>query len=243
MITAIMVDSREPEWVQHLTFAGISKVVTLLDHGDVMAATDDGNMLLIERKTPNDFLGSLRDGRLLPQLAEMLDTTRWAYLVVTGELLRGQNGNVITDRGETGWSWASVQGTLLTIQEMGVFVVFAGGDSDYESCVLRIGSRDRKPNLLLEPAKFPKILSAQEAIVASLPGIGVERVKLILDYCGTPAWAMVALTDLSTEIPGIPKNVKSKVRAALKLAENEQLAITLDENDMEKVVIASLGAQ
>lgn len=243
MITAIMLDTREPEWVQHLQFGGIPTVVTMLDHGDLFAATDDGQMLLIERKTPNDFLNTLREGRLFPQLMYMMDKTRWAYLVITGELLRGQNGKVIADGRDTGWNWDSVQGALLTAQELGVFVTHAGGDTDYEDCVIRIGKRDRKPDLLLEPPKFPKILSAQEAVVAALPGIGIERLKAVLDYCGTPAWALVALTDPTSEIPGIPRNVKTKVRGALKLNDNEQLAITLDDQMVEKVVIAPMGAQ
>lgn len=238
-----MVDTREPDWVQNLAFGGISKMVTCLDHGDVMAACDDGTMILIERKTPDDFLGSLRDGRLLPQLTEMLDQTRWAYLVITGQFLLGSNGHAVTDRGETGWSWISIQGALLTIQEMGIFVTFAAGDADYEACVLRIGARDHKLDLLLEPPRLPRVLSAQEAIVAALPGIGVERLKIVLDYADTPAWALVALTDKETKIPGIPNNVKIKIRAALKLQDAEQLAIITDDNGAEKLVVANLGAQ
>jgi ERCC4-type nuclease len=230
MITGIFVDSREPEWVQKLQFGSIPAIVSFLEHGDVMAATDDGAMILVERKTPSDFLGSLRDERLLPQLAEMLDQTRWSYLVVTGEFQRGQDGKVIADGRDTGWSWSAVQGALLTIQEMGIFVTFAGGDSDYEQCILRIGNRDRKPDLLLAPPKMPRILSAQEAIIASLPGIGTDRLEKVMSFCGTPAWALVALTDKDSEIPGVGRAVKSRIRAAFKLGDNEMIGIfTLDE--------------
>jgi ERCC4-type nuclease len=242
MITALMIDSREPSWVQQLTFNGIPSQVTYLEHGDALCATDDGCMLLIERKTPNDFLNSLRDERLLPQLANMLDQTRWAYLVITGEFQRGANGKVIADGRDTGWNWAAVQGALLTIQEMGIFVVHAGGDQDYQDCILRLGNRDRKPDLILTPPKFPKILSASEAIIASLPGIGTDRLESVTKFCHSPAWALVALTDLDTEIPGVGRGVKNKIRAALKLQDNEQLAIAL-ENDAETLVIAPLGAQ
>lgn len=243
MITGIMIDSREPTWVQNLTFGGIPTVVTCLPHGDLAAATADGQMILVERKTPDDFLNSLRDGRLFPQLAEMQDQTPWSYLVITGEFLRSKNGNVISDRGETGWNWHAVQGALLTIQETGVFVTYAGGDADYEACILRLGNRDRSPDLLLEPPKFPKILSAQEAIVASLPGIGTERLKAVMDYCGTPAWALVALTDPTSEIPGVPRSVKTKIRAALRLADDTQLAVITNDDGAEVLTIVPLGAQ
>src|SRR5512139_1013221 len=101
MITALMIDTREPDWIQTLSFQGIPKQITLLNHGDCFAATDDGYMLLIERKTPSDFFGSLRDERLLPQLAAMLDQTRFSYLVITGEFQRGANGKVIADGRDT----------------------------------------------------------------------------------------------------------------------------------------------
>ena len=243
MITGIFVDTREPDWVQHLTFGGLPTMATYLEHGDVMAATDDNQVILVERKTPNDFLSSLRDGRLLPQLAEMLDQTRWSYLVITGEFLRGSEGKTIADGRDTGWSWTAVQGALLTIQEMGIFITYAAGDNDFEACVIRLGARDRKEELLLEPPKLPRVMSAAEAIVASLPGIGTDRLKIVLEYCSTPAWALVALTDLDTEIPGIPRNVKIKVREALKLESNKQIAIISDDNGNNKIVIEELGAQ
>lgn len=248
-ITALMIDSREPEWIQKLAFDGLPTVVTMLPTGDVMAATSTGEMILVERKTPDDFLGSLRDERLLPQLANMLDKTRWAYLVITGELQRGQIGNVVTDRGNTGWNWAAVQGALLTIQEMGVFVTFAGGDSDFEQCVLRLGARERKEDLLLTPARFPRILSAQEAMVAALPGIGVERMQILLDACASPGWALCALTDPTTHITGIPMNVKTKVRAAWGLKEDEQLGIITGDDAQgypttaEFLRVVKLGSQ
>jgi len=238
-----MTDSREAEWVKQLTFGGIPTTVTYLEQGDAMVACDDEKMLLIERKTPSDFLNSLRDERLLPQLTDMLIMTRWCYLVITGEFLRGSNGSVVTDRGETGWSYAAVQGALLTIQEMGIFVIFCGGDEDYEGCILRLGNRDRREDLLLKPPKLPQILSAQEAVLASFPGVGIERLKTILDYCGTPAWSLVALTDPTTAIPGIPGNVKIKVRAALGLQENEQIGILTSEEGHEVLKVIPLGSQ
>ena len=242
-ITAIMIDSREPEWVQKLTFGEIPTMVTMLPHGDLMASTDDNQMILIERKTSDDLLGSLRENRLFNQLAEMLDQTRWSYLVITGELQRGPNGNAVTDRGNTGWSWAAVQGALLTAQEMGIFVVHAGADTDYESTVIRIGARDRREDLLLKPPKFPKVLSAKEQVMAALPGIGVERLQILEEICGTPAWALVCLTDPTSEIKGIPRNVKTKVRAALGLLDTEQMAVTVNDAGEYVMSIAPLGAQ
>lgn len=238
MITALMLDSREPDWVQKMDFPGIPTTVTMLPEGDVMAATDTGEIILIERKTPDDFLGSLRDERLFPQLANMLERTRWCYLVISGEFARGQNGKVITER-ETGWAYSAVQGALLSIQEMGIFIVYCAGDADYRDCILRIGKRERKADLLLMPARFPRILSIPESIVASLPGIGIERLNAVMAAAGSAAWALSALTDNSTKIPGISNGIKSRIRAALGLKEGQFLDVTLDHEDNQTLIVST----
>jgi ERCC4-type nuclease len=225
MITAVVIDSREPDWIQRLTFGNVPTMVQALEHGDLLVATDTGEMLLIERKTSDDLLNSLADKRLFNQLADMQDVTRWSYLVITGTLQHGAGGKVITDRGETGWSWSAVQGALLTAQEMGIFVIQAGNDAEYETCVQWLSRRDRTPDMMLEPAKFPHILSAQEQIIASLPGIGMERMTAVLQAAGTPAWALVALTDPTSVIPGCGKGVKTKVRASLGLRDTELMTV------------------
>ena len=240
-ITAIMLDSREPDWVKSLEFSGIPKTVTMLDWGDCMAATDDGSMILVERKTPDDLLGSLRDERLFLQLSNMLLVTRYAYLMVTGELQRSHDGKVITARGETGWSWTAIQGALLTIQEIGIFVTYCAGDVDYGPAILRLGSRDRKPLLELGPAKKPRILNPSEAIVSVLPWIGIERLHSVMDYCQTPANALQALTDQDTQIPGVPVSVKKRIRQALGLQSYEELQVHI-EQDQEVLKAVEISA-
>ena len=234
-ISGIFIDSREPEWIQKLEFNGLPTMVTTLDHGDLLAACEDGNMILVERKTTDDLLNSLRDGRLFPQVATMRGITPWSYLVVTGEFARGKNDKVITDRGETGWSWHAVQGAILSIQEMGVFTTFSGGDLDYENCIVRLANRDRGPELLLKrPAVAPRVLSIPENIIASLPGIGTERLQHIMSYAGgSPAWALIALTDPDVQIPGVPNATKLKIRNALGLVDRTHLVLTTNKDGEE----------
>lgn len=236
--TAIMVDSREPAWVQGLTFGGVPRTITPLDEGDCLVATESNDLLLIERKTPADLLGSIKDGRIFVQAAAMASKTRWSYVVITGGLQHGAGGALITDRGQTGWSFASVTGALLAIQELGVFVTFSAGDTDYEHCVLRLANRDRSKETRLEPVKAALILSVQEQVVASLPGVGAERARTVLDAAGgSPAVAISLLSDRSSVWPGINEGVKRMVRNALKLAENELLIVTSNSDGQEVVEI------
>lgn len=238
MIGGIQIDSREPTWIQQLKFNGIPTVVEYMEHGDLMAACDDGTIIYIERKTPDDFLGSLKDGRLFPQLAPLCSFSRWSYLMITGDLQRGTDDKVITDRGVTGWSWKAVQGAILSIQEMGVMVTFCAGDSDYEAAVLRLGNRNHEDVINLVPPRFPRVISNKEAIIAALPGIGIERLPLVMEAAGNnPSVALQILTDPQCEIPGVPKGIKNRIRNSLMLSDKTQFLVSTNKNGEEVLTI------
>lgn len=223
-INSIVIDSREPHWVQQLTFGGVPVAVAMLEAGDVMIATDDNKIVLVERKTADDLLNTIKDGRLFPQAAKMKAVSPWCYLVITGELTQ-HHGKVMTDHRITGWNWDSVQGALLTAQELGVGVIFA---DDFEQAVIRLASRDRE-DVTIRPPRVPSILSEGEAALTALPGIGVDRLSSLLEHTGSPAWALTYLTDpdsdSSIDVPGIGQITRLRVRRALRLKENEKLSV------------------
>lgn len=226
-IVSVVIDSREPESIKRLTFGCGAAICSLLDAGDLLAVCDDGTMIAIERKTPDDLLNSIRDNRIWAQLAGIRQVTKWAYLLITGELHRAVDGHVCTDGRSTGWTWASLQGALLQAQEMGVFVTYAANDGDYEAAVLRLAVRSHRDNILVSPARAPRVLNEAEQIICSLPGIGPEKVIPILDYAGTPAWALSWLTMLESQerVPGIGNGTKRTIRKALGLADDEELSV------------------
>jgi len=242
-IVAAIIDSREPAWVQRLTFGGAMVACSPLDAGDLLATCDDGALLAVERKTPSDLLGSIRDDRLWAQLAGMRKVTPWAYLVITGDLRCSTDGKVLTDSRGTAWNWASVQGALLQAQEMGVFVVQCAGDDDYEPAVLRLAARSHKPEMVVPPAREAIPMSPAERILQSLPGIGLERAKAVLKYCGTVAWALNFLTSpdpvFDDKVPGIGPATKRAVRQALGLQDDEEMAVYISE----QVPVAENAAQ
>jgi len=233
-ITAVMIDSREPAWVQKLTFGGASVSVTALEVGDLWVATEDGHMLIIERKTPDDLLSSLRSGRLMVQMQRLADerviqqlrgepVTRWPYLLITGALLPGPNGKVHTPRGETGWGWGAVQGALLSIQEMGVFVAFAASDEDYEAAVLRLAGRKRDEFQNILPARPAVPLSPQAAFLMQLPGVGEETATAVLRRVQNhPALALELLTaEEDSKGNPIPRHIRRKVRRFFRLGDGQ----------------------
>jgi len=232
MLQSMLIDSREPTWVQELPFGGVKRAVTLLQYGDLWATTDDGTLLVVERKTPNDLLHSIRSKRLWPQMAGLINASRWAYLVITGMLLPIADGRTVVGGRTTGWRWAAVQGALLKVQELGVFIVYAGSDEDYENVVLRLAKRDRRRQVPIEPARQGLWLGDAERILTALPGIGLEKVGPLLEYAGGPAWALQFLTDPDTpgHIDGIGPQTKRAVRDALGLKEDQELAVVQIEN-------------
>jgi len=226
MITGLMIDQREPDWVKALKWGNVPALITLLDAGDVWATTDDGTMLCIERKTPSDFLGSIKDDRLFTQVYGMKQHTPWVYVVITGHFETDPLGMVKLNGVSTGWNWASVQGALLQVQELGAFVVFAMCDQDFERTVLRLGEHDRGP-VKVRAEREALTISVAEQILTALPGIGEQRAAAILKYAGSAGWALCYLTDpeFEKEVEGIGPITKQKIRAALQLNEGEVISV------------------
>lgn len=230
----ILVDSREPSWVHSLEFGGAMKMVTALDYGDAWVTAANGDMICIERKAPNDLLSSIKDNRLFNQVAGIRAKTPWSYLVVTGVLTATVQGKVVAEERVSGWDWNSVQGALLTVQEMGVRVVFTESDQDYEATVNRLCSRERKPEFVIEPLAQPKFMSPGEIMLTALPGIGLERAQTLLrEFDNRPCDALAWLTwhrwNEEHPVAGIGKGIKIGVRKALNLEDHMILDVCPDE--------------
>ena len=185
---SIIIDQNDSQYIDLTRFAPHPVSVAPLQYGDALIATSDGEMLAIERKTPEDLLGSIADGRVFNQITGMLESTRWTYLVIAG-LLESRGGHIICDRGATGWTHAAVWGALADIQEMGARVVFAEGMNDYEACLLRIARRDRSAVTAVAPVKPPHPLTPWEQVICSIRGFGPKTAEALLTEYPSPAWA------------------------------------------------------
>ena len=246
-MTAILIDQREPQWIKDLKFSDIPVTTTLLDHGDIWIATDDGCLLLIERKTPNDFLGSLKENRLFVQLEPLANkrydeqlagkpVKTYPYLLITGAFGVGRNNMVVTDR-QTGWSYASIMGSLLSIQEMGIFVVFCAGDNDVEDAVMRLIDHKRGEELPVLPVRPAQMLGPKEALLSCLPHIGIERSQEILKWADwNLAHALIGLSDPDIDAP-VGKKVREDIRRFLGLKNEQTIEVVLTDSGQEMLSI------
>ena len=223
-LKAVVLDSREPTWVQELNF-GVPKSITALPIGDAWLATED-TTLVVERKTLADLLASIRDGRLFTQAAAMVAQSAWSYEAVT-ELPVVRSGCVWVDGKLTNWKWSSVQGALLTVQDIGVQVVFwPESRQGYADALKFLADRDRGP-VKIRPQKRDIIMqSVGESILCSLPGISDGRAGALLEHCATTAWALDFLTgNGGGSVPGVGPGTKQAVRQALGLPSDLRLAV------------------
>lgn len=244
-MTAIMIDSREPDFIK-AQFPDAA--ITLLEAGDAWVACNDGHILQIERKTSDDFLRSLRDGRLMEQVTKITSArhvqqlkgekpTNWPYLIITGIFQTGANGNVFSNGRETGWSWNAIWGSLLTVQEMGCFVTFAPSDTEYAKVTLSLANRCRDEVIDILPQRLPVPMDAKTAFLCGLPGIGIERAKEIMQWAGgKPGHALAGLTDLSIKAP-VGMAVRKSICRFLGLAEQLTLELYINNDDREKLIV------
>lgn len=243
-LSAIMIDQREPE---HIRQQFPDAAVTLLETGDAWVACDDGHILLIERKTSDDLLNSLRDGRLLEQVSHLVENrinqqlqgkaqTYWPYLIITGTLSPDHNGKVYTGR-VTGWAWNAVQGALLTVQELGCYVVHCPSDTEYAETIKMLGNRNRKEVIDILPQKEALPVDAKSVFLMGLPGIGLERARQILEWSGgILAHAIAGLTDLGIKSP-VGDTTRQKIRGFLGLENGQSVELSLDEEGREKLIV------
>lgn len=230
---AAVVDAREPAWVKALAWDGRPAVPDYLPAGDLWLSCSDGALVGVERKTPSDLLGSLRDQRLFHQLAGLRAVTPWAYLVVTGAFGVGVDGVAVCWGGEQGqtpqatsWRYDAVQGALLTAQETGAHVVHCAGDRAYQETCVRLARRNRGPHRLA-PVREDAALDAGEAFLCGLPGIGPEKARALLEHCGSPAVALHCLTDGAALPPGFGPAVSAQARRTLGLEDGFILALNV----------------
>jgi ERCC4-type nuclease len=218
--TIITIDSNEhshhPEHFTQLMKRGALCQVKPLPY-DFEVMCSDGDVLAIERKTPRDFLESLKDRRLFNQVADMVNKTPWCYLAIEGMLMcQADYVSIIDGKHDwqyTQWTWASIQGSLLSIQELGCAVVY---DPDFYGAIERLVSRSRA-DVKIAQRREPYIFSPAETIMMSLPGIGSKKAQEFLKlFNNNVALALTALTaPCDNSIPGWKQKSRDNLIEAL----------------------------
>lgn len=230
MIRSVIVDSREPDWVQNLSFYGAKKLIMEMEYGDIWVTCDDAETLIIERKEPEDFVNSMTSGRMLQQangLAQYRMSGIWTYLMITGDLMAGPNGKTYVNGKLRDIKFSAIQGLLLSIQELGVYVTYANDSRDLEQAIIRLSNRNRDPEMTIPPVKRHGAVTGKGAdFLSGLPGIGTSFADAIIKNTGSPAKALEMMTS-KEPIPNVQLGQKRResIRTLLGLKENETLKV------------------
>jgi len=216
-------------WIRGLDFGDVPVSDDNLEAGDAWLATEDA-FLIVERKTLNDLLQSIRDGRLFSQAAKMVKVSSWCYEVVT-ELPVVRSGFVFAGGRMTSWKWSSLQGALLTLQDVGVQTVWwPEGNRGYKDALMFLANRDRTGVKAKPPRREVVMESQAEHLLCALPGISDGRAGNLLEHCSNAAFALQFLTgNGGGSVPGIGPGTKSAVRQALGLDEDVVLSVVSRE--------------
>jgi Fanconi anemia group M protein len=162
--------------------------------------------ILVERKTSADFVTSLIDGRLFPQVARLAQS-RYRSLMLIEETAASTIPDVHPH---------SVEGALVSIAAMWRLPVLHSRDAD-ESCrLLRFladqGS-DSHQAVLVRYGRKPKRLATRRLFVLQgLPGVGPALARRLLAQLGSVEYVMTADTATLEQVRGIGRKKAARIR-------------------------------
>ena len=202
----IVVDDRErPSGVIQELEKALGAVVKI-EHLPVGDYCVDG-AVLIERKTAADFAQSLIDGRLFGQAGRMSSTALRPAYIIEG---------TSSEWAGLGVSREALQGALVTLMLIFDVPVFRSSDpAESARLIFYIGSqlvRQRDPGYApYRQAKAKRKKTRQLRILQSLPGVGADRAKKLLERFRTVRACFTASPTELSEVEGIG----SKTAAAI----------------------------
>ncbi|MEM2892711.1 MAG: ERCC4 domain-containing protein [Candidatus Bathyarchaeia archaeon] len=179
----VVVDSLEAsahdEVVSYLRLAGCEVEVRRLPVCDFVVSDRCG----VERKDVDDFLGSLKDGRLFTQAKEMASTYERPILVLEGHLPRALKHTRVRS--------SSVYGALASLALDFGFSIIPTDNLDSTSMLIhrlayREQVREKRPIQLREIKRRVPLQEQQIFLLSGIPKIGRTLAEELLNHFGTP---------------------------------------------------------
>ena len=158
----VYADTREvPELVEKLRQRGSRVEVKQLDFGDFVVSGD----VVIERKTLDDFVKSIYDGRLFSQLINMNEKYSRPILVIQGDKKH------LSGIGETAFYGALAS----VLADFKVPVFFAANEKEVAEIIFHLARREqmeKKKEARVREGRKPATLSEnQRYVVSGIPGV------------------------------------------------------------------------
>lgn len=205
----IIVDDREmrSEVVRHLSLqAGVGLTVRRLKVGDYFV----NGRVVIERKTLNDLILSIKDGRLFRQAGNLASVLEIPLMVIEGSY---------NELDGCGMRREAIQGALLSVALVfGVHVLESRDAADTATLIISAQRQSaltalrRLPRLGKRPTSRRRL---QCHILQGLPGIGPDRAEYLLRLYGSVAGVINAPAEELAAVPGIGRRTAEKIRSSV----------------------------
>lgn len=199
----IIADTRESsELIEKIRQRGSRVEVKQLDFGDFVLSSE----IVIERKTLDDFVKSVYDGRLFKQLGNMNEKYARPVLVIQGDKKR------LSGIGETAFYGALAS----VLADFKIPVYFAINEKEVAEIIFHIARREqmeKKRELRIREGRKPVTLSEnQRYIVSGIPGVsGVLADRLLSNVETIEKLFSTSELDL-LKIPGIGEVMAKRIR-------------------------------
>ncbi len=159
--------------LRELDSLGIEIRMKQLDIADFQLSDRVG----VERKTTEDFLQSLIDGRLLAQAKSLVENFKKPLFVIEGESLYGIR-NIHPN---------AIKGALIALKiDFGIPIVYTKNVKESAEFLAAIAKREQldkeREIALREGKRIMSLAEMQQYIVESLPGVGPGLAKNLLEY-------------------------------------------------------------
>ena len=197
----VLVDNREDKHVfEILDQFNIKYEKKQLPVGDYVYG-----QVVVERKTIEDFVGSVYNGHLKTQIAKMIDNYKKSFVLVSGTprgLLDDSHINPIL----------GFVGSI--VGRYNIPIIFLDNDYDLLYCAMKIFEKHENYKPLEPVVRKPSIKDVRIGQVACIPGVGKEKATRIIKKYKTIYNLIVWEKDLET-IEGIGPKIAKNIRKYL----------------------------
>jgi Fanconi anemia group M protein len=170
--TVIVSDYREKEVIEHLKRLGAVVNEQALEVGDYICSEAVG----IEKKTHNDFISSIIDGRIFEQAEDLKKNFEKPVVVIEGYSNRQINENVLK---------AAIASLII---DFNVSLLTTKNPMDTAKTIFWMAKKEQSAGggIAIKVGKKPKEMKKlQEFVVASIPGISTVLAKRLLQHFGS----------------------------------------------------------
>lgn len=195
----IKIDHRENDYFKSICNIFFDDIeICQLPVGDI-----ELNGIIFEHKTPDDFIGSVYDGRIFRQIEEMKNNYEHYYIVVSGSLT-----DIISIPNT---NYNSLIAAMTSCFARGCPIIFCDNYENMCDVIKRLSEKltDRKNRTI--PVTKASIENDQLRLVCSLPGISQKRGQLLLDRFKSPINIFNGTYEDITEIKGIKDKTFNKM--------------------------------